>query len=113
VVEPSQPKMSGAGQDRCDLRYTSIRTRQQGSISGAFLAAARKSAIMSCSVQGLNKELPAAKQAPSLALSTTVRETARRKVELAGVELGLLLAYWYDSRQDCIFDAAVNVHSLA
>lgn len=95
----AEPKMSGAGQDRWGsaiyLTHTRTRTRQQGNIliSGASWEgiALQHSAIMSCSVQSLNKEHPAAKQAPSLPLSTTVRATARRKVDRAGIKLGLPL----------------------
>lgn len=97
MVEPHNRRCPALGGIDGDLRYTTARTdtRQQGSILifGAIWEGKtlQHSAIMSCSVQGLNKEHPAVAHAPSLALSTTVRETARRKVELAGSELGLPL----------------------
>lgn len=99
MVEPHNRRCPALGGIDGDLRYSTARTdtRQQGSIliSGAIWEGKTLqhyySAIMSCSVQGLNKEHPAVAHAPSLALSTTVRETARRKVELAGSELGLPL----------------------
>jgi hypothetical protein len=92
--------MSDTGQVSQDrwgsaIYLTRTRSRRQGNILifGAIWEGKtlEHSAIMSCSVQGLNKEHPAAKQAPSLALSRTVRATARRKVDLAGSELGLPL----------------------